>query len=95
MVGNQWSLVRGFNGFYSLPITTKDAIIFATEVYQDFRGHGINPALTEIIFSKLRNDGIYHIYINVHLSNETQLRSLKKTNFERIGIVRNIKLFNK
>ena len=54
LVGIKWTIIGGFDGFWSLPITSNDVIVFSTEVLSDFRGQGINPAMLKLIFSKLQ-----------------------------------------
>ena len=95
VVGYQWSLIGGFNGFYSLPVKPDEAIIFSTQIFPEVRGKQINPALTEMIFKKLKHIGLTRVYIKVNVWNKANLRSLSKTNCRSLGTVRTIKLFNK
>ena len=40
IVGLCWTLIGGFDGFYSMPMTSRDAIYLAAEVFPEFRGQG-------------------------------------------------------
>lgn len=95
VVGLQWSLTGGFNGFYSLPIASNEAIFLAAEVFPAYRGYSIYTHMTHLTCLKLKENGISRIYFKVHVSNTSSLKSASKTKSRNIGTVRTIKILNK
>jgi hypothetical protein len=95
VVGLTWTLIGGFDGFYSVPIPSMDAIWFAQEVFSEARGQGIAGAMRGLIFKHLAQQGVSRIYAKVHYSNVSQLRSMDRTGNIRIGMVRTFKVLNR
>jgi len=95
IVGLEWTLVGGFDGFYSMPMTLKDAIVLALEVFPEFRGKGIAATMRWLIYERLKKCGVSRIFAKVHISNIPELRSLAKTGNIKIGTVRTLNLFSK
>lgn len=95
VAGLQWTIIGGFDGFYSFPMSNRDAIVLAVEVFQDYRGHSIWPAIMQLVCCSLKTAGISRIYLKVHVGNAPMQRSIRKTISKRIGTVREIHLFNK
>ena len=95
IVGLQWTLIGGFNGFYSLPISSRDAIILAVEIFPAFRGQAIYSDMTHNLLLKLKEMKISRVYFKVHVTNKSMLRGVSKINSKRVGIVRSFSLFNR
>jgi RimJ/RimL family protein N-acetyltransferase len=95
VVGLQWTLIGGFGGFYSVPISSIEAILFIVEVFPNFRGLNINSRMTRLTLTKLRDEGVSRVYCKVHRANTSSLRSFDKTGAKRIGTVRTISMFNR
>ena len=95
VVGVHWTLLGGFNGFYSLPISKRDAIILAVEVFPAFRGQNLWPQILNDTVSALKKEGISRVYIKVGIWNNPMLRSMKKIIGSRIGTVRTFHVFNR
>jgi len=95
VVGVQWTLVAGFNGFYSMPISKNEIIICAVEVFPSFRGRGIWPAMISLVNAYLEKQGFVRSYVKIKLWNKASLRSIGKTNARRIGTVRTLRVWNK
>ena len=95
IVGLCWTLIGGFDGFYSMPMTSRDAIYLAAEVFPEFRGQAIASALRLLIYSQLRQHGVARVFVKSHVANISSLRSVAKTNNQRIGIVRTFRIFGK
>ena len=95
IVGLCWTLIGGFDGFYSMPMTSRDAIYLAAEVFPEFRGQAIASALRLLIYSQLRQHGVARVFVKLHVANVSSLRSVAKTNNQRIGIVRTFRIFGK
>lgn len=95
IVGYHWTLIGGFDGFYSMPITSRDGIVVAVEIFPQYRGHGIASALRMFSFAELRKQGILRVFAKVHVSNASGLRSMAKNGSQVIGKVRTFKIMNK
>lgn len=86
-VGVQWTIPRGFDGFYSLPLTEKEFIIVAVEVFPPFRGRGLYPRMASHLCSCLALAGYGRAYLKVAASNEPMVRSMSKLPTEPLGRV--------
>lgn len=95
VVGVQWTIVAGFNGFYSMPILKNEIIVCAVEVFPTFRGRGIWPAMISLLNTYLKKQGFARSYVKIKLWNKPSLKSIAKTNARRIGTVRTLKVWNK
>lgn len=95
VVGVQWSLIGGFEGFYSVPISLTDAILLAAEVFPGIRGMNIYSRMTRLTFTKLREEKVSRVYWKVHRTNKSSLRSSDRTGAKRVGTVRTISMFNR
>lgn len=95
IVGMCWTLIGGFDGFYSMPITSRDAIYLAAEVFTEFRGQSIATAARLLVYSQLRQDGVSRVFTKSHVANVSSLRSIAKTDNQQVGIVRTLKIFSR
>lgn len=92
VVGVQWTIPRGFNGFYSVPIGPGEIIIVAVEVFPLFRGRGLYPHMANRLYDELRIAGYSRAYLKVAASNLPMLRSMAKTPAEVLGQVYTLRL---
>jgi GNAT superfamily N-acetyltransferase len=81
--GFGWTLQGRTLEPYFFPIQPQDVHLFDFFVFPNFRGRGINAALVMHILSRLAGEGIRRAYIECAAWNQAQLRSLKKTDFQR------------
>jgi len=95
VVGYHWSINEGFEGFYDLPMTGKDSVLVASEVFPDYRGRGINPRMINHIALELKKEGITRLFIGSKIWNRAQLRSISKTNFHKLGTARTLRIFGR
>jgi hypothetical protein len=95
IVGLCWTLIGGFDGFYSMPMTSKDAIYLAAEVFTEFRGQAIATATRLLVYTQLRQQGVARVYTKSHVANVSSLKSIGKTANKQIGKVRTIKIFGR
>jgi RimJ/RimL family protein N-acetyltransferase len=95
LAGSMWTFLGGFRGFYSVPVHCDESIIVSVHVSDAFRGRGIWPMMLSEVCRALHNDGVHRVYIKVHRYNKPMLRSMSKTNAERLYFVRTIDLFGK
>ena len=95
LVGLRLTFKGGFNGFYSIPISLKDVTLVAAEVFPKFRRHGLYADMSYLLFTELKNMGVSRAYLKVHIKNNPMLRAVSKMNFQRMGIVHTIQLFNR
>jgi hypothetical protein len=87
VVGAQWTIPRGFGGFYSVPIGPGEIIIVAGEVFPPFRGKGLYPYMARRLYSELRTAGYRRAYLKVAASNLAMVRSMSGTAAVRLGRV--------
>jgi GNAT superfamily N-acetyltransferase len=87
VVAVQWTLPRGFDGFYSVPISPAEIILVAAEVFPPFRGKGHFPRMLSRLFSELRTAGYRRAYLKVAPSNRAAQRGMSKTCAVRVGRV--------
>ena len=87
VVGVQWTIPRGFGGFYSVPIGPGEVIIVAGEVFPPFRGKGLYPHMARRLYSELRKAGYRCAYLKVAASNLPMVRSMSGTSAVRLGRV--------
>ena len=95
LIGLEWTFLGGLNGFYSLPVSPREAIILAVEVFPEFRGKGYWPNIAMLTFNKLKNQGITRIYLKTHVSNRPMQASMRKVNCQVIGLVRTFSIGKK
>ena len=95
VVGYHWSINEGFEGFYDLPMTGKDSVLVASEVFPEYRGQGINPRMINHIAHELKKEGITRLFIGSKVWNKAQLRSIAKTNFHELGTTRTLRIFGR
>jgi hypothetical protein len=87
VVGVQWTIPRGFDGFYSVPIGSGEIIIVAVEVFPPFRGRGVYPKMASRLHWELGRAGYTCAYLKVATSNRPMLRSMSKISAESLGEV--------
>ena len=96
VVALQWHLIGGFDGFYSLPMTRRDVIFLSAEVFPEYRGRSICPEMIRVITSTLRKENVSRIYLKVHVSNTSSLRTVVKPGgVQRLGVVRTYSIFGR
>jgi len=95
IVGICWTFIGGFNGFYSMPMTSRDAIYLSVEVFPEFRGQAIASAMRLLVYSQLRQCGVSRVYAKVHSKDTSSLKSIAKTGNQQIGSVRTFTIFNR
>lgn len=95
IVGLCWTLIGGFDKFYSMPITSRDAIYLSAEVFPEFRGQAIASAIRLLVYSQLRQYGVSRVFAKVHVANVSSLKSIAKTANQQIGTVRTLKLLSR
>jgi hypothetical protein len=95
IVGLCWTLIGGVDGFYSMPMTSRDAIYLSAEVFPEFRGQSIATAIRLLVYSQLRQQGVPRVFTKSHVANVSSLRSIAKTANQQIGTVRTLKIFGR
>ena len=90
--GYHWSIEGGLDGFDSFPISTSDCVLFASEVYPEFRGQGVNSATIQKILMDLKEKVRGNFYITCYVWNKANLRSIPKTCFEEFATSRRVRI---
>jgi glycosyltransferase involved in cell wall biosynthesis/GNAT superfamily N-acetyltransferase len=92
IVGLQWTVQGGFDGFYSLPIPDNDVIMVAIETFREFRGHAYFQKLMHAMLRQLKAEGLSRLYFKVHAHNWPMLKAVHKAGFAPIGRVTTLML---
>lgn len=87
IVGVQWTLKGGIDGFYSVPVLPAEVIVVAVEVFPPFRGQGLYPLMAAELAIELRLLGYRRAYLKVAASNGPMQRSMTKTLFSKVASV--------
>jgi RimJ/RimL family protein N-acetyltransferase len=91
VVGIFWTLIGGFDGFYSgLPIFPNDAVFLAGETFSEFRGRNVMPTMMSLVLLKLKEAGVSRVYAGSHVKNAASKRTISKV-FKRLGTLRSLK----
>lgn len=95
IVGLKWTLKRGFDSFYCIPILETEVVSLAEQVFEDFRGQGVWKRMTAAILAELKKEGVSRVYFGVHCRNGPMLRAVSKAGISRLGKVLTISLWGK
>jgi GNAT superfamily N-acetyltransferase len=93
--GYHWSVRAGLHNFCFFPMTERDAVLMSSEIFPEFRGRGLNPAMIQHVLQELTNEGITRMYISCKIWNHANQRSIPKTSFRKIGTARVFRLFGR
>ena len=86
IVGYIWTVNVEKKRPYFFPLQKNDVLLFDAEIFPEFRGQGINPLLTEMVLAKLKERGKERAFIQTREWNASEIASLKKTSFKKIGV---------
>lgn len=95
LAGYGWTLIGQTMKPHFFPFSSKDVHFFDFVVFPEHRGNKINPLLVRYILNYLSAEGRSRAYIEVAEWNTSQLASLSKTGFQRIGVARNVSFFGR
>ena len=95
IIGLQWTLEGGIDGFYSLPIYPREVIIVSVEVFPPFRGMGFYPRMLLQLLAQLKQTGSRRAYLKVATPNSSMQRSIRKTPCERVCRVYTLKILDR
>lgn len=90
IIGFGWSIVHSPIESHFFPLNEKDVHLFDYFVFPEYRGRNFNPALVNHILMNLRSEGYERVHIEAYSWNTSQLRSLRKTPFQLVGVARKI-----
>ncbi len=93
LAGYGWTLQGRTVAPYYFPLAPDDVHLFDFHVYPAFRGRGLNPLLVTHILSSVAIEAEGRAFIEVAEWNQSQLASLKKMPFRRLGLARTITIF--
>jgi GNAT superfamily N-acetyltransferase len=91
-VGYHWTIQSGIDGFFFRPLVTDETVIYAADVFPEFRGRGIWPALVRRTFRELRNQGARRFHICCKEWNKASHRVIVKCGFAFRGFAREFSL---
>ena len=81
--------------FQHFPLTPKDAVCGAAEIFPEYRGRGINPTMLKLMFLEMKKSGINRIYLVIKEWNHANIKSVQKADFKKIGIAKEINILGK
>jgi ribosomal protein S18 acetylase RimI-like enzyme len=93
--GFVWTINQTTIEPYFFPLTPGDIHMFDNEIFEDFRGRGINKFLVNSVLEELKKMGFLKSYIETALWNISEMKSLAKTGFKKLVIVKKKLIFNK
>jgi ribosomal protein S18 acetylase RimI-like enzyme len=88
LAGYGWTLTGGTMRGYFVPLGTEDVHLFDFLVFPEFRGRRVNPTLVRCILEALGHEAKSRAYIEVAEWNEPELKSLRRTSFQLLGMAR-------
>jgi GNAT superfamily N-acetyltransferase len=95
LAGYGWTLVADTMEPHYVSLGPEDVHLFDFLVFPDFRGRGINPALVVHVLETVAGEGKRRALIEAAEWNTAQLSSLRRTPFQKLGVVRKRGLFGK
>ena len=84
--------VFNINGFHFFPLLDNEALIYAAEVFPEYRGQGIMPILMNQTILELVRKGIERIYVECKVWNHASYRGISKTCAIELGTARAIRM---
>jgi hypothetical protein len=93
VAGYGWTLQGCTMEPYYFPLAPEDLHLFNFHVFPQYRGQRMNPLLVLYILDNLSIHCRGRAFIEAAEWNEAQLRSLQKTPFRRLGVVRSGTIF--
>jgi ribosomal protein S18 acetylase RimI-like enzyme len=93
LAGYGWTLQGCTVEPYYFPLAPGDVHLFDFHVFPQYRGQGVNPFLVNKILQELAMTGGGRAFIEAAEWNESQLLSLRKTSFQRLGRARSLTMF--
>jgi len=88
VLGFVWTVERTPIQPYFFPLTAGDVHMFDNEIFFEYRGRGLNPLLIRTVLAQLRQAGLARVFIETLERNTPERKSLAKTAFKPIGVVR-------
>jgi hypothetical protein len=93
LAGYGWTLRAQTIEPYYFPLGSNDFHFFDFHVFPQFRGRGVNPFLVGRILDRLATSCGGRAFIEAAVWNDSQLASLRKTPFRRLGRARSFAIF--
>jgi len=93
VAGYQWSIRGSMAAAYPLPVTPHDAIFFNAETFEEYRGLGLYPLLTNFMFAKLKAEGVKRVFAFSYAWNTSIIRGIAKNYFNKFSEARNFHVF--
>ncbi len=93
LAGYGWTIQGRTIEPYYFPLCPADVHLFDFHIFPQYRGHGINPYLVTHILKELSSQSLTRAFIDVAEWNHSQLSSLKKTPFTRLGQAKSSSVF--
>jgi ribosomal protein S18 acetylase RimI-like enzyme len=88
VAGMVWSLKGKTFAPYFFLLGSNDVHLFNDEIFEGYRGRGLNTILIEKVLRELKTAGISRVFIDTNLRNKAEIKSLKKTSFKQLGLAR-------
>jgi ribosomal protein S18 acetylase RimI-like enzyme len=95
LAGYGWTLQGRTVEPHYLPLSDRDVHLFDFHVFPEYRGRGYNPLLVSRILNSVATDGGERAFIEAAEWNQSQLSSLNRTPFRRLGMARKVTIFGR
>lgn len=95
LVAYGWTLCGQTVESHFFPLGTNDVHLFDFFVFPEYRGRRINPSLVKCILMSLAREGKGRVFIEAAEWNTSQLRSLSRMPFQKLGCARKYHLFGR
>lgn len=76
-------------------ITESDAHLYNGKILDDFRGHGLFPALIHYILGELKKEGVVRAYVETNRANTAAVRVFEKISVKKMATARKYRLFGR
>ena len=95
MIGYGWAVRKGINGFHFFPLLENEAVLYAAEIFPEFRGKGMMSILMNLTVGGLAQMGIERVYVSCEAWNHASYRGISKTSAIELGRAREFRLGNR
>ncbi|NIQ15925.1 MAG: GNAT family N-acetyltransferase, partial [Candidatus Dadabacteria bacterium] len=85
-LGFIWSIRQKTIQPYFFPMCKNDVHLFDNEIFKEYRGKGINRLLIGSTLFELKRRGMVRAFIETGIWNKPEIRSLAKTEFNKLGM---------
>lgn len=94
-VGFIWTIKQYTVKPFYFPLLEQDVFLFDNEIFEDYRGKGINSVFVDKVLLELHSEKYTRAFIDTRLWNKSEIHCLDKTCFKKLAIASQVQLFGK